>query len=58
MPMIHLKNLQEVENISKEDILQFASSLEVLSEEDRQTLIEMTPASYIGLADVLANIKL
>ena len=53
-----LKELTRGKNISKEDILQFASSLEVLSEEDRQTLIEMTPASYIGLADVLANIKL
>ena len=31
--MIHLKNLTRGKSISKEDILQFASSLEVLSEE-------------------------
>ena len=42
-------------NISKEDILAFASSLEVLSDVDRQTLIEMTPASYVGFAKEIAK---
>lgn len=53
-----LKSLTRGKSISKEDILEFAQSLEVLSDEDRQTLVDMTPKSYIGLADVLAKIKL
>lgn len=53
-----LKELTRGKNISKEDILKFAESLDVLSEEDRQILIDMTPSSYIGLANVLAKIDL
>ena len=53
-----LKALTRGKNISKEDILKFAESLEMLSDEDRATLVNMTPASYIGLADKLANLKL
>ncbi|MBO6047858.1 MAG: adenylosuccinate lyase [Erysipelotrichaceae bacterium] len=53
-----LKALTRGKNISKEDIQAFANSLEVLSDEDRQTLINMTPASYIGYAVKLAEKKL
>ena len=53
-----LKALTRGKSISKEDILKFAESLDILSSQDRQTLVEMTPASYIGLANILANIDL
>lgn len=53
-----LKALTRGKNISKEDILEFANGLDVLSDEDRKTLIEMTPASYIGFAKELANTKI
>lgn len=53
-----LKALTRGKSISKEDILKFAESLDILSDQDRQTLVEMTPASYIGLANILANIDL
>lgn len=51
-----LKALTRGKSISKEDILKFAESLDILSDQDRQTLIDMTPASYIGLANILAKI--
>ena len=53
-----LKALTRGKSISKEDILKFAESLDILSDQDRQTLIDMTPASYIGLANILAKINL
>lgn len=53
-----LKALTRGKSISKEDILKFAESLDILSDQDRQTLVDMTPASYIGLADKLAKINL
>ena len=53
-----LKALTRGKSISKEDILKFAESLDILSDQDRQTLVEMTPASYVGLANVLADIDL
>ncbi len=53
-----LKALTRGKNISKEDILEFANSLEMLTTEDRELLITMTPASYIGIADKLCDIKL
>lgn len=53
-----LKVLTRGKNISKEDIIQFAEGLDILSDQDRQTLVDMTPASYIGLADKLVDIKL
>ncbi|MBQ0065634.1 MAG: adenylosuccinate lyase [Firmicutes bacterium] len=52
-----LKALTRGKNISKEAIIEFANGLEVLSEEDRATLVNMTPASYIGVADKLVDIK-
>lgn len=53
-----LKALTRGKNISKEDILKFAEGLDMLSEEDRDTLVHMTPASYIGKAAQLAEISL
>ncbi len=53
-----LKALTRGKSISKEDILKFAESLDILSVQDRQTLVDMTPASYIGLAKELAKIEL
>ena len=53
-----LKALTRGKSISKEDILKFAESLDILSDQDRQTLVDMTPASYIGLAKELAKIEL
>ena len=50
-----LKALTRGKSISKEDILKFAESLDILSDQDRQTLVDMTPASYIGLAKELAK---
>ncbi|MEG0276415.1 MAG: adenylosuccinate lyase [Coprobacillus sp.] len=52
-----LKALTRGKNISKEDIIQFAEGLDILSDQDKQTLVDMTPASYIGLADKLVDIK-
>ena len=53
-----LKALTRGKNISKEDILKFAEGLDMLSEEDRNTLVHMTPSSYIGKAAQLAEISL
>ena len=53
-----LKELTRGKNISKEDIMKFSESLEMLSDVDRQTLIDMTPAAYIGLANLLAGMHL
>lgn len=53
-----LKALTRGKNISKEDILKFAESLEMLSEKDRETLVQMTPASYVGKASQLAGLEL
>ena len=53
-----LKALTRGKSISKEDILKFAESLDILSDQDRQTLVDMIPASYIGLAKELAKIEL
>lgn len=53
-----LKELTRGKSISKEDILAFVETLDVLSPEDRDVLIHMSPASYIGDAVALAKIKL
>lgn len=53
-----LKALTRGKNISKEDIQEFAKGLEILSEEDRMTLMNMTPASYIGKAVQIAETKI
>lgn len=38
--------------------MKFAKGLDVLSDEDRQTLLDMTPVSYIGYASDLCDIDL
>lgn len=53
-----LKALTRGKNISKEDIIEFAQSLEMLNDEDRAILVNMTPASYIGLANQLCDLKI
>jgi len=50
-----LKALTRGKNISKDDILAFAEHLDVLSEEDRNTLVHMSPAGYIGRAADIAR---
>lgn len=45
-----LKELTRGKNISKEAIREFIESLDVLSEEDKNTLLELTPVTYIGYA--------
>ena len=46
-----LKELTRGKKISKESIHEFIKSLQVLSEEDMNTLLELTPATYVGLTD-------
>lgn len=45
-----LKELTRGKNISKESIQEFIKSLDVISDEDKSTLLELTPSDYIGLA--------
>lgn len=45
-----LKELTRGKNISKESIQEFIKSLDVISDEDKTTLLALTPSSYIGLA--------
>ena len=45
-----LKKLTRGKEISKEDIQEFINSLDVLSDEDKLTLLNLTPSTYIGLA--------
>ena len=53
-----LKALTRGKNISKDAILEFAKGLEVLSDQDRETLVNMTPAGYIGYAARIAKKEL
>lgn len=45
-----LKELTRGKSISKEDIQEFIKSLDVISDEDKATLLALTPSGYIGLA--------
>lgn len=56
-----LKALTRGKGITKEALHEFINSLEVLSPQDKETLLNLTPASYIGWAkqivfDVLDNL--
>ena len=53
-----LKALTRGKNISKEAIQEFIKTLDVLSDEDRKTLLELTPSSYIGLATKIVEDEL
>jgi adenylosuccinate lyase len=49
-----LKELTRGKDISKEDIQTFVKSLDI-SDEDKQILLNMTPSSYVGYAELLAS---
>lgn len=53
-----LKELTRGKNISKESIQEFIKSLDVLSDEDKTTLLELTPSSYVGLASKIVEDEL
>ena len=43
--------LEKRKNISKEAIQEFVNSLDILSNEDKKILLDLTPEKYIGLAE-------
>lgn len=49
-----LKELTRGKTITKEDIHTFVKSLDMLSDEDKKTLLELTPSDYNGYAMSLA----
>lgn len=53
-----LKELTRGKDISKEAIQEFIKSLDVLSDEDRATLLKLTPSSYVGLASKIVDDEL
>ena len=50
-----LKELTRGKRISKEDIQEFIKSLDVLSDEDRDNLLRLTPEEYVGYACQIAE---
>ena len=50
-----LKELTRGKKISREDIQEFIKSLDVLSDEDRENLLQLTPGDYIGYACQIAE---
>ena len=53
-----LKELTRGKNISKESIQEFIKSLDVISDEDKSTLLTLTPSGYIGLAGKIVEVEL
>lgn len=53
-----LKELTRGKRISQKEIQEFVKTLEVLSEEDRKVLMELTPSSYVGLAGEIARTEI
>ena len=53
-----LKELTRGKNISQEAIQEFIKTLDVLSDEDRKTLLDLTPSSYIGFATKIVEDEL
>lgn len=53
-----LKKLTRGKNISKESIQEFIKSLDVISDEDKSTLLALTPSGYIGLAGKIVEDEL
>lgn len=49
-----LKELTRGKNISKGAIQEFIKDLDILTEEDKKTLLTLTPETYIGLASKIA----
>ncbi len=54
-PYEKLKELTRGQKIDRETICQFVESLE-LADEDKQRLLEMTPASYVGMAAQIVDL--
>ena len=52
-----LKELTRGKDISKEAIHDFIKSLDVLSEEDKSTLLNLTPSDYVGLASEIVEFE-
>lgn len=53
-----LKELTRGKRISQKEIQEFVKTLDVLSEEDRKVLMELTPSSYVGLAGEIARTEI
>ena len=53
-----LKKLTRGKGISKEAIQEFVKSLDILSSEDKKKLLELTPSTYIGLAEKIVEEEL
>jgi len=53
-PYERLKELTRGKGITREAILRFIGTLDI-PDDEKQRLLAMTPASYIGLADTLAR---
>ena len=53
-----LKELTRGKNISKESIREFIESLDIISAEDKKTLLDLTPSTYIGLASQIVEDEL
>lgn len=53
-----LKELTRGKDISKEAIQEFIKSLDVLSDEDKTTLLDLAPSSYVGLASRIVEDEL
>lgn len=53
-----LKELTRGKNISKESIQEFIKSLDIISDEDKSTLLALTPFRYIGLAGKIVEDEL
>ena len=53
-----LKELTRGKDISKEAIQEFIKSLDVLSDEDKATLLALTPAGYTGFATKIVEDEL
>ena len=53
-----LKELTRGKNISKESIQESIKSLDVISDEDKATLLALTPSGYIGLATKIVEDEL
>lgn len=50
-----LKELTRGKKISKEDIHAFINSLDIISNQDRENLLKLTPKTYIGYACQISN---
>eukprot|EP00051_Salpingoeca_urceolata_P027799 m.483329 g.483329 ORF g.483329 m.483329 type:complete len:474 (-) comp22901_c0_seq1:44-1465(-) len=54
-PYERLKKLTQGQKVTKESIAEFVATLVELTEQERQQLLELTPASYVGKAQQLTE---